>query len=750
MRNNRLGLKSARSDGDWYRTFSFRLVLASACLIGIGITLLPENILRASANVAQSGNLSEDQVWHYVEESTITLPGVRSIVPQTYRTVRLNQERLKKMLSSAPMEFTDQARQNPRLMSLPMPDGSFAQFRIEESPIMEPELAAQFPEIKTYRGQGIDDETATTRFDWTQAGFHAIVLSSLGTVYIDPYSNGDTVNYITYSKRDYSRPDDRFVCLFDQENPVLQESNNAPTPTFISGSTLRTYRLALAATGEYSVAAGGTVPLAFARMTTSMNRVNGIYERELSVRMVFVANETSIIYTNGTTDPYSNNDGGTMLGQNQTNLDSVIGSANYDIGHVFSTGGGGVASVGVPCRAGLKARGVTGLPNPVGDGFDVDYVAHEMGHQYGALHTFNGVTGNCAGNRSAGSAFEPGSGSTIMAYAGICGAQDLQPHSDDYFHSKSLNEIINYVTGANGNSCPVQTSTSNTPPTVNAGANFTIPKGTPFTLTATASDPNNASLTYCWEEFDLGPASPPDTDVDGQLRPILRSYLPASNASRTFPSLLFVLINDNQPPSTYSCSTGNCLTGESLPGINRVMNFQVTVRDNNAGGGGVNSGTVQVTVNASSGPFRVTQPNTAVSWAGGSTQTVAWDVVGTSGAPINAVNVKISLSTDGGNTFPIVLAASTPNDGSEPLTIPNTSTSQARIKVEALGNIFFDISNTNFTITGSSFGSDTIGLFRPTENLFFLRNSNSFGQPDSIISFGAPGDLPVVGDWDDK
>jgi hypothetical protein len=354
---------------------------------------------------------------------------------------------------------------------------------------------------------------------------------------------------------------------------------------------------------------------------------------------------------------------------------------------------------------------------------------------------------NCA-NRSSSAAYEPGSGSTIMAYAGICGAQDLQPHSDDYFHSKSLNEIINYITGANGNSCPVQTSTSNTPPTVNAGANFTIPKSTPFTLTATASDPNNASLTYCWEEFDLGPASPPDTDADGQLRPILRSYLPVSNASRTFPSLLYVLNNDNQPPSTYSCSSGNCLTGEILPGINRVMNFQVTVRDNNAGGGGVNSGTVQVTVNASSGPFRVTQPNTAVSWAGGSTQTVAWDVVGTSGAPINAVNVKISLSTDGGNTFPIVLAASTPNDGSEPLTIPNISTGQARIKVEALGNIFFDISNTNFTITGSSFGTDTIGLFRPVENLFFLRNSNSFGQPDSIISFGAPGDLPVVGDWD--
>lgn len=726
----------------------FRLILVLTCLIGICTTLPRRGNLEASANVVQRDNSSEDGAWQYLEENSITAPGRRNIVPQAYRTVRLNHEELNRLLARAPMEFTDQANQNPQVMSLPMPDWSFARFRVEESPMMEPTLAARFPEIRTYRGQGIDDPTATTRFDWTPAGFHAIVLSSSGTVYIDPYSDGDTVNYITYAKRDYSRFDREFVCSFDQEISLPPESNHAPTPTFVSGSTLRTYRLALAATGEYTQAAGGTVPLALARMTTSMNRVNGIYEREVSVRMTLVANETLIIYTNGATDPYTNNNGSTMLGQNQTNLDAVIGSANYDIGHVFSTGGGGVASLGVPCRVGLKGRGVTGLPNPVGDGFDVDFVAHEMGHQYGALHTFNGATSNCAGNRSAAAAFEPGSGSTIMAYAGICGAQNLQPHSDDYFHSRSLSEIISYVTGANGNSCPVQTATGNTAPTVDPGASFTIPKGTPFALTAMASDSENPTLTYCWEELDLGPASPPDTDADGQSRPILRSYLPTSNPSRNFPSLQYILNNGNQPPTSYSCSTGNCLTGEILPAINRVMNFQVTARDNNAGGGGVSSGIVQVTVNASSGPFGVTNPNTSVSWAGDSTQTVTWDVAGTSGAPINAANVKISLSTNGGNTFPTVLAASTPNDGSESVTVPGAATTQARIKVEAVGNIFFDISNLNFTITASSGGADTIGLFRPTGNLFFLRNSNTPGFPDITVAFGAPGDLPVVGDWD--
>ena len=735
-------------DRESRRTMIVRGIWVLACLISICVTLLRDGDLKASANT-QNENSSPDRIWQFVDEGSITAAGRRNIIPQKYRTVRLNQDEFKKTLGRAPMEFTDQATQNPLVISLPMPDSSFARFTVEESPMMEPQLAAQFPEIKTYRGQGIDDPSATTRFDWTPTGFHAIVLSSTGTIYIDPYSDGDTAHYICYAKRDHLRLDKEFVCSLDLENPDLPESSHTPPQNFVSGATLRTYRLALAATGEYTQAAGGTVPLALARMTTSMNRVNGIYEREVSVRMTLVANESLIIYTDSLTDPYTNSSGSTMLGQNQTNLDLVIGSANYDIGHVFSTGGGGVASVGVPCRATSKARGVTGSPNPVGDGFDVDYVAHEMGHQYGASHTFNGTLSNCGGgNRTGSAAYEPGSGSTIMAYAGICGSQNLQPHSDDYFHSKSVDQIIAYITGANGNSCPVQTPTGNTPPTVDAGSNFTIPKGTPFMLTAIGTDPNNPALTYCWEEFDLGPSSPPDTDADGQTRPVLRSYLPSSNPSRSFPSLQYILNNSNVPPSTYSCPPGTCLTGEILPSINRTMTFQVTARDNNAGGGGISSDTAQVVISASAGPFNVTQPNTAVTWAGGSLQTVTWNVAGTSAAPISTANVKISLSTDGGNTFPAVLAANTPNDGSEAVILPGAGSTQARVRIEAVDNIFFDISDSNFTITAAPPGTDTIGLFRTSGNLFFLRNSNTAGFPDITVAFGAPGDLPIAGDWD--
>jgi hypothetical protein len=747
-------------------------------LIALAVVLTTNRAaaVRQSSAATQDGPSSPDNLWREIDDAALKSRSTfeRQLIPQAYRTFRLNRTALKGLLDAAPLEYAGAGRDNRAQMTLPLPDGTYSRFSIVESPIMAPELAAQFPEIKTYSGQGIDDQTATARFDVTPAGFHAMIINSGGTIYVDPYAKGDTVNYVSYNKSDAPNDAQSFRCLFEDKNPESSAALAPDEPNVTSGPTMRTYRLALAATAEYTNVfrqAGDTdaqaVGRAFAAMVVTMNRVNGVYEREVAVHMNMVAGEANIIYTNADTDPYTNDDGFVMLDENQANLDDVVGSSNYDIGHVFSTGGGGVAQLRAPCDASAKAMGVTGLPNPTGDGFAIDYVAHEMGHQFGASHTFNGTTTNCGGgNRSGTSAYEPGSGSTIMPYAGICGAQDLQLHSDDYFHIRSLNQIVAFITNSStGNSCAVQSTTGNTPPAIEAGPNFNIPVGTPFTLTAVGSDVNNDALTYCWEEFDLGTSSPPDTDATG-ARPILRSYLPATSPARTFPKLQYILNNANVPPSTYNCGRATpCLTGEILPSITRTMTFQVTARDNRMNGGGVNSDSMQVIVSALSGPFVVTQPNTAISWTGGSTQTVTWNVANTTLAPVSAANVKISLSTDGGNTFPVVLLASTANDGSEPVVIPNTATTTARIKVEAVGNIFFDISNTNFTIApsaptasahikvadfdgdGKSDISNWQGASTGNWLVFKSGNSNTL-QTQSEWGRAALGDVAVPGDYD--
>ncbi len=631
--------------------------------------------------------VNSQNLWQEVDESQIVLVGERYIIPQAYRTLKLNFEGIQNFLSEAPMEFNENTRSNLVILHLPMPDGSMQRFSIVESPIMAPELAVKYPEIKTYLGKGIDDPYASIRFDLTPLGFHAMVLSPNGNVFIDPYSLGDIENYISYFTKDFFNDQKTFECEVISDESRLNELNYLResmilTPT---GPQLRTYRLALACTGEYTSFFGGTVPLAMAAIVTSVNRVNGVYEKEVAVRMVLVANNDTLVFTNAATDPYSNYDGGAMLGQNQITVDARIGSPNYDFGHVFSTGGGGVAYLAVVCVNGFKARGVTGSGAPVGDPFDIDYVAHEMGHQFSGNHSFNGTAGACSGgNRNASTAYEPGSGSTIMAYAGICSPQNLQNNSDPYFHVINFDEIVAFTNFGSGNGCAVLTNTGNGAPTVTVPTGgFYIPKSTPFSLTGSATDPNGDSLTYSWEEFDLGPAGAPGTPSGNA--PIFRAWTPTANPTRYFPRLQNLLNNTT-------------VIGEILPTYTRVLTFRLVARDNKLGGGGVDYAQVQFNVDGNSGPFLVTSPNTNVSWAGSSNQTVTWNVTNTNAAPVNCANVNILLSTNGGQTFPTVLLANTPNDGSEVVTIPNTPSTTARIKVEAVGNIFFDLSNANFTI----------------------------------------------------
>ncbi|MCX7612554.1 MAG: M12 family metallo-peptidase, partial [Ignavibacterium sp.] len=601
---------------------------------------------------------------------------------------QLNINALTNLLSDVPMEFTADATRRAKIIYIPMPDGSFQRFRFVESPVMSPELQRKAPHTRTFLGYGIDDKYASVRFDFTPNGFHAMILSPNGRVFVDPYSKGDIENYISYYTRDYHNSNKIRDCELDAPEDRVNEINYLlqNVETRLIGPQLRTYRLALACTGEYATFHGGTITSVRAAMVTSVNRVVGVYEKELGIRMVLVPNNDTLIFLDPNTDPYTNNSGTAMLSQNQTTIDSRIGSANYDIGHVFSTGGGGVASLACVCVNGLKARGVTGSPQPVGDPFDIDYVAHEMGHQFGANHTFNSVTGSCSGNRVASKAYEPGSGSTIMAYAGICGSDNLQNFSDPYFHVASYDEIVVYTNNGTGNSCAQITNTGNSAPIVTVpSGGFYIPRSTPFSLTGSATDPNGDPLTYDWQQYDLGPAGTWNNPSGNA--PIFRVWNPTTSPTRTFPRLQN-LLNNTTP------------VGEVMPTYSRTLTFRMVVRDNRAGGGGVDYAQIQFQVDGNSGPFQVTYPNTNLTLPGLSTQTITWDVANTNLAPVNCSSVNIHLSLDGGNTFPILLASNTPNDGSETVTLPANQTTQARIRVEAVGNIFFDISNVNFSIQG--------------------------------------------------
>ncbi len=726
---------------------------------------------------------SPDNAWTAVDETDLAQRSIeRTVIPSAYKIYALNRAVISSILANAPKEFSAESRLAQEVLTLPMPDGSFARFRIEHSLMVEQGLADKYPELgKTYTGRGIDDPTLTARIDFMPKGFHAMILSKSGTVMIDPYfASGDTTNYITYLKGNVARSSD-WSCKFEDIEfidkllrPTEQTSDLIPvvsTPEVTSGTQLRTYKLALAGNWEYcNVAGANTVAGCLAAMVTIMTRVNGVYERDLSLRMVMVANNNLIVYAGDSTlcpvgtggspctstnDPYSN--GSTALNQNTSNLNAVIGSANYNIGHVFTTGSGGVANLAVPCGSNAGG-GTTGLSNPFGDPFAIDYVAHEMGHQWGANHTFNGTVSNCGGgNRSGSSAYEPGSGITIMAYAGICGNQDLADHSIDTFHVKSLEAIVNFSQVGNGNTCAMTTSTGNTPPAVSivGGPSWNIPKQTPFILAASGSDVDGDTLTYDWQEYDLGASTTavPNTDSDGTARPIFRPFLPTSGPSRTFPALEHILNSANVPPPA---DIDGFLTGELLPAISRTMSFQVIARDNHANGGGINTATASVIVDGASGPFAITAPNTAVSWAANSSQSVTWNVAGSNAAPVNAANVRILFSSDGGQTFPTVLIPSTANDGSESITVPNVLTTTGRIKVEAAGNIFFDISNANFTITAAvatahppfDFDGDNktdLSVFRPSNGSWWWQRSSD-GQVPALV-FGSSTDKAVPADY---
>ncbi len=602
-------------------------------------------------------------------------------------------------------------RREARLLLIPTSGSGERLFRVWQTPVMEASLGARYPGIRTFTATAVDAPGVTAKINWDDRGFRAMIYEAGKTAFIDPYGAGAPGLYIAYYKRDYRRPSgsgmDCGVADAGEalDDPGLDELEGL-TAAKTHGTVQRTYRLALACTGEYAVAVAGPSPTkadVLAAMVTSINRVNGVYETELAVTLQLIANTDTLINLDASTDPYDNFSGSVMLGQNQTTIDARAGNTAYDIGHVFSTGGGGVASLNSVCDNSDKARGVTGGASPVGDPFDIDYVAHEMGHQFNANHTFNSNQGSCSGAppRSNSNAYEPGSGTTIMAYAGICGADDTQPNSDPFFHARSLFVISNYITNtASGGSCPVSTTLANVPPLVPAlPTGYAIPYRTPFELEAPeATDADHDVLTYSWEQYNRGDYGAEVLDTSLVRAPLFRSFPPDAGRVRVFPALPKVVTNVDR------------YVGEQLPDTTRRLTFRLTVRDELDGIGAFNFSDDSTVLNVieTGAPFEVTSQGLPVAYTGNTAQTVTWNVAGTDAAPIAAPTVDIFFSLDSGYTYPYTLVSGTPNDGSAVVLIPNVATTAGRIKVKGAGNVFFDLNQAIIEVVpGSGEPEDT-------------------------------------------
>lgn len=600
--------------------------------------------------------------------------------PNFFKIFALNLVDFKAKLQNAPIRDYVNNESNV-VISVPSPSGDLLDFEIFEQSDFEDGLAKKFPNFKSYVGHQVNNKATKIYFTINKLGFNAVITSpDFSTIYIDVYSK-DLSQYIVYHRKDLENLK-QFTChTTDAEvaGPMLESSFGKITQRN-SARIFREYRLAMACTIEYAsfhINRAGAQNLdidqkkqvVLSAMQVTVNRVNSLYERDMALRFNLVANNDLIIFIES--DEFSNNNSRSLINESQTVIDNYILFDNYDIGHTVSTGGGGLAQLYSPCSVN-KARGITGSSSPINDPYDIDYVSHEIGHQFGATHSYNN---SCDGNRSSSSAYETGSGNTIMAYAGIC-APNVQSYSDDHFHNYSIVQMSAFV--ASSGNCSVNRAITNTPPTISTIPSYTIPYGTPFKLTANATDAQNDALTYVWEQMDreITTQPPVATATSG---PNFKSVRPSSSPTRYFPAFSSVLDGNLSP------------TWEVLPSVARPLNFAITVRDNNTAGAQTRIQNANVTV-ANTGPFRITSPvadNTI--WDVNSQQTITWNVAGTTANGINVSSVNILLSLDGGETF-TTIAAGTPNDGTEVVNIPNTPSTNARILIEANGNIFYTVS----------------------------------------------------------
>ena len=625
--------------------------------------------------------------------------------PEKKLFFQLDETMLRQSLSFLPSS-TD--RKQLKRIKIPNINGVFEEFSVWESSNFDPELQAKFPDIKSYTGIGITDPTASLNFSLSPDGIQTMVLRADSASEFIEASLSDKGIYVLFNSGSRNSASLPFSCKTEDvaiNKQLLKKTSRVSDNTKV----FKTLRLALSCTGEYAAYHGGTVAGALAAMNATMTRVNGVFNRDLALKLQIIANNNLIVYTNASTDPYSDArtgvDGSWSL-ELQNNLSNVIGNGNYDIGHLFgaSGGGGNAGCIGCVCVDPIiedsyaKGSAYTSPSDgrPMGDAFDIDFVAHEMGHQLGANHTFSEDIEGTGVN------VEPGSGSTIMGYAGIAD-NNIQNNSDDYFAYVSILQIQNNLASK---VCPQTVSLNNNPPVVSAGTDWTIPKGTAFVLKGTGLDPDGDVLTYCWEQNDDAKTQSGSSSIAFPTKPdgpLFRSLKPTSSTIRYMPALSTVL-------------SGRLSTSwESVCSIARTLHFTLTARDNAPlGTAQTNTASMIVNVSGAAGPFAITSQNTEdLSWFQGENTTVSWSVNGSNILP-GSSNVNIKLSTDGGLTFPTILAANTPNDGSEVIVIPNITAKDCRILIEPTANIYYAINSKAFSIGYSVVSSCETYTFAPT------------------------------------
>ncbi len=587
-------------------------------------------------------------------------------------------------VAKVPLDYFAGLQAGASELTLPLPDGGEVTFALEAYDVLPADLAAKYPQIRTFKGYNPAHPVDTGRFDLGPQGFHAMFSHQGQMVFVDPLRNAE--GYAVYYQKDaHSRLEE------DADKVIGPGVSKLVRKVQVDGNVRKRYTIAISAAGEYTRYHGGSTVLA------------------LAAEFVLASGNDSVIFSDPASDPFDNTDADADRNvdvQAQAFADGDLGA--FDIGHVLNTGGGGLAGLGVLCvdamppyyAYGAKSSGMTGSSDPVGDAFFIDYVAHEIGHQFGADHTFNGTTGSCGGgNRVANQAYEPGSGSSIMAYAGICGDENIQTHSDPYFHSKSIEQMRAHM--ATVSTCGITLALSNNAPQAAAGGDYVIPANTAFMLKGAGGDLDNDSLLYNWEQIDLGTeSSSAATMIDDGSRPLFRFVSPTASPERILPSL----------PSLLS---GTLAKGEAWPTTNRDLNFRLTVRD---GQGGVASDDMKVQVINTGAAFRITNPFYGVTLTPGASQAIAWDVAGTTVAPISCSKVDISVTQDEGASW-TMLAAGQPNNGAATVTLPADLTSSVRLKVACSDNIFFAISPLKLPLvqggstSGGGGGGGALGLW---------------------------------------